>query len=61
LLQQLVDERGFAVIDVGDDGDVAPGVSHETDAKRKGSSIVRYCGGRLLRRTTEEAEGSVRS
>ena len=26
--QQLVDERGLAVVDVGDDGDVAEGASH---------------------------------
>src|SRR6266571_1733733 len=41
LLQQLVDQRGLAVIDVGDDGDVAPGASHEMDVKMKGPSIVR--------------------
>ena len=29
LLQQFVDQRGFAVVDVGNDGDVAYGTGHE--------------------------------
>ena len=29
LLQQLIDKRGLAVVDVGDDGDVAYGTGHE--------------------------------
>jgi hypothetical protein len=28
LLQQLVDQRGLAVVDVGDDGDVSSGAVH---------------------------------
>ena len=28
LAQQLVDQRGLAVVDVGDDGDVAKGAGH---------------------------------
>src|SRR5215470_5699333 len=40
LLQQLVDQRGLAVVDVRDDGDVAPGLSHELDSRiKKGPAL----------------------
>jgi hypothetical protein len=40
LREQLVDERRLAVIDVGDDRDVAQGAAHGTDvAVRKGKSV----------------------
>jgi hypothetical protein len=29
LLQELVDQGGFTVVNVGDDGDVADGAGHE--------------------------------
>jgi hypothetical protein len=40
LLQQLVDQRGLAVVDVRDDGDVPPGSGHELDSKIK---KARHC------------------
>jgi hypothetical protein len=29
LLQQLVDQRGFAMINMGDDGDISKGIYHK--------------------------------
>jgi len=38
LLQQFVDQRGLAVVDVGDDGDVAQGARHGAPI-RKGRAL----------------------
>ena len=35
LAQQLVDQRGLAVVDVGDDGDVAEGAGHRGPGGQK--------------------------
>jgi hypothetical protein len=48
--QQLVDERSLAVVDVGDDGEVAQGAWHELDRKSKKSRIVRDLRCAVLRR-----------
>ncbi len=39
LLQQLVDQRGLAVVDVGDDGDVANVACHGKQCGEKGRAV----------------------